>query len=363
MRILDKYILKNLFLPIFFCSYTLIMLFLIGDVFDNLSEILHNKTPIALILEYYLYLIPFAFSQTISWATFLGSVFLFVTFARHNELLAMKATGLNILSIAKPLIFLGFCISVFTFFVNDRVAPYTYAQAESIKLKYIETDSTDTYKATLHNITLLTGDKQYFIKSMDTTSNTLTDIRIHYLNDQYKITKRVVAKKAEWQDNTWLFSKVSIYELGPNKKIIGEPQFFPRTTFPDITTTPTDLIQCAQTTMVQSIKEIKATTARLKENGLEHRSELVDMYEKIAYPWTSLVIIFLSLPFLARTRVRRSMALAIVVCLLTVCGYHVLNAFILALGKRAVLSPQLSAWGAHIICSVGAFAFMKRANL
>ena len=52
MKVLDRYIVRELIFPIIFCSLTLIFLILVADLFDNLDELLRNKTPILIILRY-----------------------------------------------------------------------------------------------------------------------------------------------------------------------------------------------------------------------------------------------------------------------------------------------------------------------
>ncbi|MFC1809757.1 LptF/LptG family permease [Candidatus Omnitrophota bacterium] len=291
MRILDKHILKSILLPVIFCSYTLILLFLIADVFDHLSEILNNKTPILTILRYYSLLIPFAFSQTISWALLLGCIYVFSTFTRHHELIAMKANGLDIIKIATPIIFLGFCISILTFIMNDRVVPPTFRLAQDIKNAYIDTDSKKNTEMMIENITLLTNNAQYYVKSMNTKTNEITDVRVHYLDKDHDIAKRIVAKKGTWNGSMWTLYQVSIYDLDVRKRIIGEPHFYPERTLPNTSITPEDFIQANKSTMVQSTHEIKATAKRLRRNGLDDRSERVDYHERIANPWMNLIII------------------------------------------------------------------------
>jgi lipopolysaccharide export system permease protein len=362
VKILDKHILKSILLPVTFCAYTLILLFLIADVFDHLSEILSNKTPLLTILRYYSLLIPFAFSQTISWSVLLGCIYVFTSFTKHHELIAMKATGLDIVGIATPIIFLGFCTSILTFIVNDRVVPPTFRLAEEIKEAYINTDAAKRVDTILENITLLTDNDQFYVKSLNPKTNELFDVRVHHLDEDHDISKRIVSQRGSWENNILTLHQVSIYDLDTQKRIIGEPHFYLKKSFPDAKVMPEDFIQASKSKMVQSLRDIREVSERLKRNGLDDRAEQVDYHEMIASPWMNLIIVFLILPFLARTNVRRGMVLGILLCLLVVFGYTVANAFVLALGKKGVLSPIVSAWMTHAIFAGTALGFMHKAN-
>ena len=132
MRILDRYLFKQLIVPIIFCSITLVFLVFMADLFDNLDNMLQHKTHLSFILKYYLFMSPKIFVETISWASLLGTVYVLTHLNYHNEITAMKVSGLEIMSIVRPVIFLGACIGVFTFFVYDRMIPLTYPHAAEI---------------------------------------------------------------------------------------------------------------------------------------------------------------------------------------------------------------------------------------
>ena len=104
MKVIDRYLTRELTVPILYSCICLICLILIADLFDNLDEILHHRTLFKFILEYYLAMIPYAYVQTIPWAAWIGTLFLLVNLGLHNETLAMKAAGLKITTIVKPIL-------------------------------------------------------------------------------------------------------------------------------------------------------------------------------------------------------------------------------------------------------------------
>ena len=138
MKILDRYLIKYFLIPTLFCAVMLIFLVLVADVFDNLDEFLRNQVTVRQALRYYLNLTPFVFVQVIQWATLLGTLYLLVQLNVHNELTAMKVSGLEIAMIVRPLVFVGFLMAIFTFLVRDQLVPPTYKQAMRIQAERIE---------------------------------------------------------------------------------------------------------------------------------------------------------------------------------------------------------------------------------
>lgn len=343
----------------------LIFLFLIADLFDHLYEIMNNKPPFTDILIYYANLIPFAFVQMISWATFLGTLYLFFSFTRHSEIIAMKACGLKMTKIAAPVLFLGLIISVITFVVNDRIVPQTYKKAESILKEKIELTSDQRSKnKVITNTTLLSNNNQYFIRFFYPEENRMEDIRIHKLSTQNNSVKeKITAKKGLWVNNEWQLYDVSIHYLDSRGKIIKKPDIYEKTTLPYLTEKPADFIDASTDNIFLSSKELEKQVKKLKANDLNATSASAELHLKRAFPWQCFVIMLFTIPFLSKTgNIRRGMIKNIITCLLIVGAYHVTTAIASALGHSGVIFPFLSAWLSHIIFSIGGILFFENAN-
>ena len=67
MRILDRYILKNI-LGIFFGTLiTFAFLFILIDTFGNLEDFIEKQVPMRVILEYYISFLPLVIVNTSLW--------------------------------------------------------------------------------------------------------------------------------------------------------------------------------------------------------------------------------------------------------------------------------------------------------
>ena len=364
MRILDKYLLKEITIPILFSLYILVFLFLIADLFDHLYEIINNKTPLIDIITYYLYLLPFAIVQTISWATLLGTIYLFTTFTRHNEIIAMKACGLKITKIAAPILFLGLIIGVAIFIINDHIVPRTFHVALNLKKEKIEIKATKEKSShILRNTTLLSQKRQYFIKNYYVKNNHMEDIRIHFLDQDNIVQRKIVAQKADWRDNRWVLHGISIYHLDKIGRLIGDPKVADTQSFPELIEKPQDFIEASFDTTFLSSKELENHIRRLKDNGLNTNAEYSALHHKRSFPWQSLVIMFITIPLLGRSgTIRSGLAKNILICLILVFVYHVVSAIATALGQSGILFPFVSAWLANFIFTTGSIIFLEKAN-
>lgn len=365
MKVLDRYIMRELFVPILFCTVTLIFLILIADLFDNLDDLLNNKTPAVIIAKYYLNLTPYAFSQIISWSTWLGTIFLLVSFGLNSETIAMKAAGLKISTIVRPILFLGFLIGIFTFLVNDQVVPKTYDQAGHLLKNYIESKKDDVKKEeVMKNVTFYSGQSRlFYFRKFFPEKNEVHDVIALWLDRTERSTRqKMIAEKGIWDGSKWIFHGVMEYQMDSQGRILGEPRNFSTKVYEEIEVTPQDLIQSSSESTFLTYKEIKSSVNKLQENGVNVDFERVEMHSRLAAPWQGLIMMLIAIPLLATTRNRKEIAGSVLLCVILVFVYHVTDSIGLALGKAGKLLPFLSAWAGNIIFAIGALFFIDKAN-
>lgn len=365
MRILDRYLIKNLLIPIIFCSFTLIFLVIIADLFDHLSDLMKNKTPFHFLIQYYIHLIPIAFVRTIPWATMLGTIFLLVDFNTHNEILAMKIAGLSISKIILPILYIGFLIGIVSFLVNDRLVPSTFRKAEAILEERIEHASDPKVEAspTVQNFTYFSIDNRlYYAKKLDIKKNTLEGLIVLFFDAQKRVKRKLFAKEGHWEGDTWRLRNVTDYGTNAEGKILGEPRVYSEKIYEEIEETPKEFMSASSEGALLSYKELKYYIQQMEENGLHAYPEMVELQYKLSSPWNSLIMMLISILFLTVSRKKKVIALNVLYCLALVFSFHVIGAVSLALGKAGTLPPFLSAWSNNFVFSLGSLFFLDRAN-
>lgn len=364
MKVLDRYIIRELFVPILYCVLSLVFLILIADLFDNLDEFLRYKTPISILLKYYASLTPYAFTQIIPWATWLGTLFLLVNFGFHNETLAMKVSGLKISTIVRPILFLGFLIGILTFVVSDRVVPVTYRTASELSDIYISQKTEAGKGKVLHNVTFHSGHKNlYYIRTLFITKGEAKDIIILWLDTKSGDTKqKISAENGVWRDGYWELRGITEYQIDSRGHILGDPRTFAVKDYPDLDVSPNDLSNASRESIFLTYRQMKYTMRQLSSTGASVQSEMVDLQYRLASPWQSLVMMLIAIPLLGPTRTRKGIAAYVLVCVIIILAYQVTGAVSLALGKSGRLLPFVSAWAANIIFSVAALFYLDKAN-
>lgn len=368
MKILDRYLMRQLITPIFYCTAILIFLILIADLFDNLDVFLKQKAPFKIIVSYYLAMIPYAYLQIIPWAAWLGTIFLLASLGFHNETTAMKAVGLKITTIIKPVFFLGFLIGIFTFMIGDRVVPKTSRIAEELREIYIEKQGYDQNRPTegkvLRNVTFYSGNREvYYFRTFSRQLGEVSGVIGLWLDDRELNTRRkMTAKQGRWINKIWTFEGVTEYQMDSKGRILGEPKTYDRKSYPEANFSPQELAAAASDSAFLTYRELRQSIRKLRENGVFVQSEKVALHSRLANPWQALVMMMLCVPLLAKTTQRKLIALNVLFCVVGAFMFYVVGAVSLALGTAGKLFPFVSAWAGNILFASGSLAGLEKAN-
>jgi lipopolysaccharide export LptBFGC system permease protein LptF len=249
MRILDRYLTRHLMIPVSFCSVTLISLVLIADVFDQLNDFVKNETPLLSISKYYLYLIPFAFVETIAWATLVGTIYLLVTSNTHNEILAMKASGLSISTITRPILYTGFLIGVTSFLVGNELLPATFRKAQAIKeMEISKRAGPDVPPETVIKNPTYYGlqNRLYYAKSFNPREQSFEDLIILFFSESRRVNRKIFCRRARWEGNAWKLFEVTDSETNTQGKILGEPRVYKERLYSELSEPPSAFIEAAR---------------------------------------------------------------------------------------------------------------------
>jgi lipopolysaccharide export system permease protein len=190
----------------------------------------------------------------------------------------------------------------------------------------------------------------FFINKFLPATNTMEGITILEHDELQNITKKILANRGTYVDNSWKFYQCITYAFDKNGQILQEPQYFEEEIMA-IPETPHDFISQRQHPDFMTIAQLEDYIWKFSKSGASTviRNLKVEVYKRFTSPVTNLFIILLGLPFSLLMRRRAtglsSIGLSIVVGFL----YYILNAISIALGRGGVLTPILAASLSHIV--------------
>ncbi len=124
MKIIDRYVGKELFLTSFFAVAVLSLVLVLGNVFQRLLDLLVNHdVPVEYIISFIGYILPFSLTFTIPWGFLTAVLLIFGKMSAENELIALRSSGVSITRLCLPVAVLAVTFSIVCLWINVSVAP------------------------------------------------------------------------------------------------------------------------------------------------------------------------------------------------------------------------------------------------
>lgn len=349
MSIIKRYILSEFIKPFIWCFILFISLSWIIDLFDHLDEIIKAHVPIFVLCDYYLSMAPFIFVNASPIIIILSVIFTLSNLNKHNEIMAIKAIGINMWWVIWIFLTFGLIISVFSFIVNEKIKPESYLHAVNLKEEYFREDSKKVKNEFLNDINFYgTKNRIFIINKYDVKREEMINVTISEHDSENKLLSQIVAKKAQWAEGYWIFYDCIITEYTEGQEKPLPPVHHKEKVF-DLDEKPKDIKRANLQPDLMSYWQLKKYVRRLKNNGFKANKELVILYNKIAFPLANFLLVFFAVPFTLTRQRSGSAFLGIMVSLVIGLSYWGINAVCLTLGKIGFLPTLLSAWLTNII--------------
>ncbi len=349
MRILDRYLVRGFISPFVYCLFLFSALFIIIDSFNNLDEYIKYGSNIKVVLSYYVFLMPALLVQIVPVSILFAILYLLGNLNRHNEIVALKASGVSAFQILAPYLFMGILISFSILLINETVVPRSTITSTAIFEGLILRGKKNMGERAIQRVALY-GQKQHmiFARELELTSKALHDVIIFEEHPGQILRTQTRARKAGYENGRWILSDVIQYTQDEKGEMVGEPRVLPELAM-DIPDKPEDFIHEATQVDFMSARQLAEYIEKLKGAGkkLIHRLQ-VDYHYKVALPFVSCIIMLVGAPLAMNTR-RGSAMVGIGTSLFVVILYYGIESICLALGKSGALPPPLSAWSANIV--------------
>ncbi|MDP2912705.1 MAG: LptF/LptG family permease [Candidatus Omnitrophota bacterium] len=352
MKIIDRYMVKG-FAPAFiWCLFIFIIMAVIIDIFSFIDDIVKYKIPAASIWAFYVYYSPTIFIQVAPMAVLLSTIYVLSNLNKHNEITAMKSSGISLWRILSPILIMGFLISMAVFIVNDRIIPPSSRKAGVIRREELEKEKRKFNPVKIENVALYgAGNRIIFARNYDTQKMTLGDIIIHQHDASANLTSKLTAQTGSWTGEGWKFSRVLIYKIDNAGRILGEPEFHNDAIIP-LKEKPSDFANREWRSDYMSYKELNKYIRNFRGTGNRLvKNLLVELHYKISFPLISLIIILVGAPFAiitTRGGVLIGIGMSIAIGLL----YYASIAISLAFGKAGILPPIVAAWFGNVTFAI-----------
>ncbi|MGB6691424.1 MAG: LPS export ABC transporter permease LptG [Terracidiphilus sp.] len=350
-RILDEYVVREFLNTFLLVISGFLMLLLIFTFFELIGDILRNRTPLATVGEYLIFLAPNLLYNIAPLAVLIAVLVTFGVLNRNSELIAMKATGISLYRLVVPIVSIGAILAVSLFLFDEFYLPQANRRQEALR-NIIKGRPPQTV---LHpEQKWIYGDPRpgepgriFYYEFFDSVRNEFANISVFEFDPStFSLTRRIFAARATWDParNTWRF------ENGWVRDFDGAIRYreFRNTTFSEIHEEPGYFTKEALQSQEMNFGQLQRYIGDLGQSGFDTMRLRVALWHKLAYPLTSIVMAVLAIPF-ALSMGRRSSLSGIAVAIAVALAYQVTDGLFGAMGNVAYLPAMLAAWSPDIL--------------
>ena len=356
MRILDRYILTSILIIFAGTVFTFAFLFILIDMFTNLQDFIAKSVSLNTILQYYISFLPSIIVQTSTMACLISVLFTYSNLNAHNEIIAIRASGMNFWQITRPALVFAIFVSALVFLVNERFVPQSSMINQEIRDTEIKVVPSQKGKGVpvIHNLTFYgLKNRLFFIDTFDPNTNELSGITIIGHDHNQNLIEKIVALKGKWTGIAWKFINCQITTYTSTSSNVASGFRISKEKLMDIKETPKDFLRQRMDIASMNLRQLHSYIKRFSGSGaLKTINNLrVDLHQKITFPLRNFIIVLIGLPFALMSVGKRkamtftSIAIALVIGFL----YYVADAVGLALAKGGALLPWEGAWLTPII--------------
>jgi len=372
VRLLDRYLLRELIIPLNYCLAGFLIFWISFDLFSDLEDFQKAGLPALEIARYYVVKGPELLVTVLPVALLLALLYALTRHGRHNELIAMRAAGISLARISVPYVLTGLTLSLALLYLNERVAPDSSERAAVIKAGKAAASSSPWRERV--NFRNAAESRIWNVSALNLETFELREPHIEWqLADGTR--KQLIAKQGAWTNEQWLFRDLELYSYQPGvdfDRAASRPLRTNELVLPEINERPTDIklqlkfqrinaIDAAKRTQL-SLGEITYLREHVELNARDRALLETQFHARLAQPWTCLVVVLVALPIGAATHSRRNVLVSVASSIFVVFAYFVLMRIGLALGTGNYLPGWLAAWSPNALFSALGLAFAIRSK-
>jgi lipopolysaccharide export system permease protein len=261
---------------------------------------------------------------------------------KNNEIIALKACGMNVLKLSQTIVVISICIGVTLFLFSEMIVPYTSSKTIELWTAKVKIRHTSFYGS--NQIWYKGADSIYWIKHFDREKGMMEEPTFYFFDKNFRLIKRVDGQRGIWKDGLWKVEDGIIQEARDDGsyKLTKFNELFLET--PE---TPETFVRDEERPESMSYSQLKRYAERVREEGYDNTTYLVDLNIKIAFPFIAVCLVLIGIPIALGIKaggIPLAVTIAIGFCFL----YMLILSFSRSLGLSGILPPILSAWTANL---------------
>ena len=353
LKKIDIYIIKKFLGTYFFAIALIISIAVVFDINEKLDSFL-NAPLKAIVVDYYLNLIPYFANLFSPLFTFIAVIFFTSKLADNSEIIAMLSSGISFRRLMIPYMISAAIIAGVTFYLNSYVIPPANVTRIEFQNKYVKNKKVD-YASNIQ-LQVEPGVIAYMSRY---DNNTKTGYRFSLEKFEGKILKSRLTAQTVTYDSAyhWIIKDYMIRNFNGMREELTRGSRLDSI----ITIEPSDFLISRYDSELMTTSALKTYIDRQKKRGVANIKDFEIEYEKrFAMTAASFILTVIGMSLSSR-KVKGGMGVNIGIGLLLSFSYILFSTVSSTFAVSGATSPRVAVWLPNIVYSIIAVYLYRKA--
>ena len=367
VRLLDRYLLRELLVPLGYCLGGFLIFWISSDLITDLNAFQRERLTGLEVAEYYLIRLPDLLVLVTPVALLLALLYALTNHARYHELTAMRAAGVSLWRLCLPYFAVGIVLSGAVYVANEHWAPRSEEYAEQVRKRHTTQPTERGWTADL-NFRNDRNDRVWRIWAFNVETGEMREPWVDWTLANGD--RRQLLAERGWRTNgIWTFANVRLYfpDAGPDSPPL---QLLPELAVPEFSETPEQIqseVKISQLGSLKAARKVQLSIREILNYKLLHpqltpeKRALLEtkLHARLAAPWTCLVVVLMAVPFGAASG-RRNVFVGVASSIFICFAYFAIQQFTLVLGVAGKMSPVPAGWLPNVLFGTAGLLLIAR---
>ena len=347
-NILDRYISRIYMRAAALSFASLLGIFYIATFIDRSDKLFKGQATTLTLLHLLTFMTPQFVYYVIPLAALLSVMVTFGLLSRTSELAVMKACGISLYRITLPLIVLGLVWSGVLYGLEQRIMARANQRAEELDSQ-IRGRPSRTLNPLSRQWLVAHDGAFYHYTYFDPVPKAIQNLVVYRpARDGWRLESQVSAPQAIYSSGEWIGVRGWVQDFTAQQSRWTP---FARRTLP---LEAPDYFETEQPLAdMMTVPQLKQFIDEQAASGFNVVPQMVELQKKLAFPFATVVMTLLAIPF-GLTTGKRGTLYGIGIGIVLAVAYWIIGSAFAAIGQAGLLSPVMAGWAPNVLAAGGA---------
>ncbi len=370
MRLLDRYLLRELMIPLLYCLGGFLIFFVSADLMNELPMLQGKGLNGWDIAEFYVFKLPELLPTVLPMGLLLALLYALAQHGKHHELVAIRAAGVSLWRLSAPYLVVGVVFSVALFVASEIIGPRAEEAKDDVLNRYqtkLDQQTELQWRRDVNFNNDVAG-HEWKIGAYGLLSHEMLRVNVTWTG-QDGMRRILFANRGAYTNGVWHFTDAELWAYEPpnidpfrtrtNLMVFPELDESPRLIRSEIKVNSMNALRAAKKLRFSLAEILDYQRLHPRLTGSKADELSTQFHGRLAVPFTCFVVVLLALPFGAAPG-RRNVAIGVAASIGIGFAFFVLSKLSLVLGTGGHVPGWVAGWTPTVLFAAVGIVLTQR---